>query len=192
MDDLIELLSIMSWYFFIAIIVLCVIIKKVPSNSLIIIDRNSHFHKKKRHGFYILGAHDKVTTYLSTNAVTQTYANIFETHISTFYRLSFSVTYRSEDLDRSQQALEDSRRSVYDIINCAAETVIGTIASAGVVNLQSLNDALFRQLESTLEPFYIDVTSSKIFSILAVDSTVGRQNKFQKHISTSGGDNPFI
>ena len=187
-----DLIGMIIWFVIIGGIVLACLIKKVPANTLIIIDRNGHFHKKKRHGFYILSSRDKVTTYLSSYDSTQYFINTFETHSSTFYRVYFSVTYKSEDLDRSAQSLEDSRRSVYDIINCAAEPVVGSSTTFDTFRSGNFETALFKQLESTLEPFYIDVKACKLITINSVAPSIGQTQKFQKHVSSSGGDNPFI
>jgi hypothetical protein len=91
----------------------------------------------------------------------------------------------------SIQSLEDSRRSVYDIVNCAVETVIGSYTIADAFRSGNFEPALFKQLESTLEPFYIDVIACKLLNVGNVSPSVGMTTKFQKHVSSSSGDNPF-
>ena len=50
------------------IIIFCVFcIKKVPPHTVIIVDKNSHYLKTKKSGFYIMLPGYKVTTKISTN-----------------------------------------------------------------------------------------------------------------------------
>lgn len=185
--------SIFGLVFFIFIIVLPILlayVKVVPSGTVIIIDRNSHFHKKKYGGYYFFNPRtDKVTTIISKMPVTETYTNVFRTHDDTFVQVRFSTTYKAEDISMVLSSLEDSRRSIYDVINCSVEMVIKTLVTKKDNYKTQVESAIFHQLESMLEPFYIDVTSFKLYSITPLSEAYGKTLEFHKHVSD--GDNPF-
>ena len=176
---------------FIIILVFCYILskaKKVPPNTTIIIDRDSHFHKKKRGGYYLLNSKkDRVTTQVSSNPIREKYINIFKTHDDLYYNVSFTMTYVCKEPESTLDALADSKRSIYDIANCAVETIFGTYEQRSLVKttLEEMNDQLFKQLEATLEYFYIDVTEAHIINYSIINEEVGRNAIFQKHISSS-------
>ena len=180
----------MGLIIFIIIIVFFCFVRRVPPNTAIIIDRDSHYLKTKRRGFYFINpATDKITTRVSTFPITEFYSNTFETHDSTFYHLYFQVTYKATDIEMVLSSLQDSRRSIYDVVNCSLETVIGTLSRNDMNYKVDINSIAFRQLESMLEPFYIDVTSFKLISRNEIIAELGRQQKFQKHVSS--GENPI-
>ena len=52
-------------FFIILFCVFCV--RKVPPHTVIIIDKNSHYLKTKKSGYYIMLPNYKVTTKISTN-----------------------------------------------------------------------------------------------------------------------------
>ena len=179
--------------FWIAIIVFFTLlsrIRQVPPGTVVIIDRNSHFHKKKRSGFYLFNpAIDKITTKVSRYTITETYTNTFATHDSNYYRLTYAFSYKAEDVDMVLSSLEDSRRSIYDVVNCAVETAIGSLTMREMADINyDLNKVCFTQLESMLEPFYVDVLSFKILYRSAVHPSLGESQLFKKHVSR--GDNP--
>ena len=164
-------------------------LKTVPPNTTIIIDRNSHFHKKKRHGFYMLNPRtDKVTTKVSEYPIKERYSNVFKTHEDTYYNVTFTMTYVCKEPEQTLESLSDSRRSIYDIANCAVETLFGTLSPKDLVNyrLDELSPRLFHQLEATLEYFYIDVTDAYIIDYSLMGEERGRELLFRRHESTSG------
>ncbi len=185
-----SLLGIVFFYIGIpALIILISRIKSVPPNTIIIIDRNTHFHKKKRHGFYLFNSRiDKVTTQVSQYPITEHYSNVFKTHEDVYYRVSFSFTYICSEPEQTLDSLSDSRRSIYDIANCAVETLFGTLDNKEMAssNYNELSSRLLHQLESTLEYFYIDVTNAVINSYLQVNEQTGREYLFRKHETSSG------
>ena len=179
--------------FWIGIIVFSIFfsrIRQVPPGTVVIIDRNSHFHKKKRGGFYLFNpATDKITTKISRFPITENYTNTFVTHDSTYYRITYSFTYKAEDVEMVLSSLEDSRRSIYDVVNCAIETAVGSLTMREMADYNyDLNKVCFAQLETMFEPFYVDVTSFKIIYRSAVNPTIGESQLFRKHVSR--GDNP--
>lgn len=176
---------------FIISVFICYIVskaKKVPPNTTIIIDRNTHFHKKKSGGYYLFNPRtDKVTTQVSIFPITEKYTNIFKTHEDGYYNVSFAMTYICKEPNQTLDSLSDSRRSIYDIANCAVETIWGTLSTKDIVKttLDEMSERLFHQLEATLEYFYIDVTEAHIINYTMVNEEVGRSIVFQKHISSS-------
>ena len=168
-------------------------VRKVPANTTIIIDRNTHFHKKKSYGYYTLNSKtDVITTKVSPYDVTETYNNVFETHDSAFFRIGFEVTYKSENVEMTLSSLEDSRRSIYDIVNCSMETSIAACRGMDLqikTDLDGLKRSMFSQLENMLEPFYIDVINLRLLRMTPVDAETGMRVKFNRHISTS--DDPL-
>lgn len=93
-------------------------IKTVPANTVIIVDRNSHYLKTKRRGFYFFNpATDKVTTKISTYQLSKSYMENFETHDGKIVRVSFSVRYHAENLEDVLAALASARRSIDDVMN---------------------------------------------------------------------------
>ena len=178
------------WIGIFVLIILAAYIKKVPLNTILIIDRNTHYLKTKRHGYYFFNPKtDKITTKISTNMVTEYYRNVFETHDSCFYDLYFAVSYKAENVEMVISSLQDSRRSIYDVINCAVETVIGTLSDQDLNYRTDLNTPIFQQLESMLEPFYIDVAQFKLYTRTKITSELGEERKFRKHVSR--GENPI-
>ena len=125
---------------------------------------------------------------ISTNEITEKYSNIFKTHDDNYYELIFSFSYKALDINMVLSSLQDSRRSIYDIVNCAVETVVASLGFLDLPQKDNLNATIFRQLESMLEPFYIDATNFRLMSYRKVEPLYGRAHKFNKHVSSS--DNP--
>ena len=183
------LISIIVFTAIIYIVIMVSRIKKVPANTTIIIDRNTHFHKKKRHGYYFFNPKiDKITTMVSAYPIEERYINVFKTHEDSYYNVNFTMTYVSNEPEQTLDSLSDSRRSIYDIANCAVETLFGTLTRKEIATttLEELNTRLFHQLESTLEYFYIDVTEARIINYSLVGEEEGKYLLFNRHESSGG------
>ena len=173
---------------FFAFIIVVSNLRKVPANTTIIIDRHSHFHKKKKHGYYFFNsATDQITTKVSLYPITEKYYNVFKTHEDKYYQVNFSMTYICKEPDQTLDSLSDSRRSIYDIANCAVETLWATLSQKDITTtvLEEMSQRLFHQLESTLEYFYIDVTEAHIINYSLINEETGRNIVFRRHISSS-------
>ena len=110
-------------------------IKSVPANSVIIIDRNSHYLKTKRHGFYFFNpAIDKITTQISLFPLTKSYIENFETHDGKMVRVSFSVKYHADNLEDVLVALESVRRSIDDVINSSIYWGVNNLSLSDFIN----------------------------------------------------------
>lgn len=93
-------------------------VKIVPTNTVVIIDRNSHYLKTKKHGLYFFNPKtDKVTTQISKQQISQYYTNYFETDDGKTIQVSFCATYHTDDLESVLNSLKSARRSIYDIMN---------------------------------------------------------------------------
>lgn len=100
------------------ILVAIAYIKPVPANTVIIVDRNSHYLKTKKSGFYFFNPKtDKVTTKISKQQITQYYTNYFETDDGKLIQVSFYATYHADNLEDVLDSLKSARRSIYDIMN---------------------------------------------------------------------------
>ncbi len=162
------------------------IIRKVPKNTILVIDRKSHYLKTKRRGFYFFNpVTDVITSKVSTMPTYSLYRNVFENHNSTFYEIDFSVTYKAEDAERVIQALADSRRSIDDIVNCAMEVLVTSCDNSEMKNSIDLGKKYRLQVESMIEPFYLDLTDATVFYIQVIPAEIGKYRKFQRHISGS-------
>ena len=180
--------TIKALFWAIVIMLLTGIIRKVPANTILVIDRNSHYLKTKRKGLYLFNPlTDEITSKVSTQIVHKQYTNIFENHESTFKNVTFWVEYKAEDCEQVISSLSDSRRSIDDIVNCAMEVLYTSFdnreASDYVANI---NTKFFKQLESMLEPFYIDVVKTGILAAVNVPAELGAAQKFQRHVSGGG------
>ncbi len=139
---------------FIIFISLSPFLKKVPNKGAVIIDRNSHYHKQRRFGFYIFNpVTDFVTTIISTNPTTLSYTMVFETHDVKYVSINYSVTYKTDDVDLVLENLKSSRRSIYDIINSSFEYVTSSFMSSDL-NAASLLKELPFNLRRYVSPFW--------------------------------------
>lgn len=103
--------------FFVIIFIFFTFIRVVPANTVLIIDRNTHYLKTKRHGFFFLNpATDKITSTFSKYPVTKMYTNFFETHDGYIVQITFTVRYHVNDLDSVVNTLALVRRSVDDVM----------------------------------------------------------------------------
>ena len=104
---------------FLVIIFLC-FVRKVPPNTVLIIDKNSHYHKTKRNGYYLLTKGCKVTTMISTNTLTRTLTDLYETYDGQAASITVNCAYKAADLDVVLESLSNIRRSIDDIIKSSA------------------------------------------------------------------------
>lgn len=99
------------------IVLFCVLcVKKVPPNTVIIIDKNSHYLKTKKSGFYLMLPGYKVTTKISSNNLTRTLRDTYETYDGKAAIISATCTYQSTDISATIESLANVRRSIDDII----------------------------------------------------------------------------
>ncbi len=168
----------------IIILVLICFLRKVPPHTLIIIDRNAHYLKTKRSGFYFLWPMDKVTTTVSRTPITRTLTDYFETDDGKVISATVSCRYQASNLDIVQQSLSNIRRSVDDIIKSAAYFAIGNYTFAHIVRLSNheFTDKVRDNLKSELESIGVSVLASHV-SI--TPTVVYGLPCFKPHVSSS-------
>lgn len=99
------------------IILFCIFcVRKVPPNTVIIVDKNSHYLKTKKSGYYIMLPNYKVTTKISTNKLFRTLQDCYETYDGQTAVISVTCGYQSTDLTSTIDSLANVRRSIDDII----------------------------------------------------------------------------
>lgn len=117
---------------FLVIIILC-FVRKVPPNTVLIIDKNSHYHKTKRRGYYLLTKGCKVTTMISTNTLTRILTDLYESYDGKPVSLTIHCAYKAEDLDAVLESLSNIRRSIDDIIKSSAYFAVGNYNASDIL-----------------------------------------------------------
>ena len=165
---------------------LSVFLGRVPANTAIIIDRNTHYHKTVRRGFYFLiPGKDKVTTRVSTNKITKNYANNFETHDGRVVSIDFVATYHAENIDDVLFSLKSARRSIDDIIE---SSVYWAVNDLGIQDFIKDKNILLREIAPKLSSearelcIKIDNFTINNMYVLVSSSAV---KPFKPHLSSS-------
>lgn len=186
-EFLINYIEVIIFLIIVLFFILRAFIKKVPYGTVVIIDRNGHYLKTVRFGFYLFNPiTDKITTEISTKTCTKNYTNIFETYDGQFIKLSFLVKYKTENIEATLKALEDSRRSIDDVINCSVYNVLNSLNAADIIHKVQLKQDLKQKasfdatsLSFILEDLYINsIVNAK---------TATQNDLFKPHISSSSG-----
>ena len=190
MKEMMEIIGFLFPLIFWGIIILIISgsLRIVPANTVLVIDRKSHYLKTKRKGLYFFNPlTDVVTSKISTSPTRKQYNNVFENHESNFYDVFYWVSYKAEDVEQVISSLSDSRRSIDDIINCAMEVLFTSFDNKEAYSSTStINQKFHAQLESMLEPFYIDVLDTGVTVVSSISPIMGEERKFQRHVSGGG------
>lgn len=173
------------------IIILLVYVRTVPANTAIIIDRDTHYHKTVRRGFYfMLPGRDKITTQVSTNKITKYYTNNFETHDGKVVSISFMASYYAENIDDVLFSLKSARRSINDIIESSVYWAVNNLSLADFISDKNiLLHEISPKLNSEARELCIKIDSFSIVNmyVLAGASAV---KPFKPHLSSSS-DSPI-
>lgn len=103
-------------------------IKVVPENTVVIVDRNTHYLKTKTKGCYLCNPKtDKVTTTISTRQLYKSYAENFETHDGKIVRVFFNVRYHTDNIDAVLDSLKSARRSIDDVMNSSVYWAVNNL-----------------------------------------------------------------
>lgn len=148
----------------VVIIILLCFVRKVPPNTLIIIDRNSHYHKTKRSGFYFMGTNDKVTTKISLTPSYRTLTDYYETDDGKIIAVTISCFYHAHNLDTVQQSLANVRRSIDDILKSSVYFAVGNFTYSQIMatNRHDFDDRVSDNLVGELESIGVSVSSSRV------------------------------
>lgn len=168
----------------IILIILFCFLRKVPPNTLIIIDRNNHYLKTKRSGFYFLWPSDKVTTTVSKTPITRSLYDYYETDDGKILSATVTCKYQASDLDNVQYSLSNLRRSVDDIIKSAAYFAIGNYTFSQIVKLSNheFSDKIRDNLKSELESIGVSVIASHVS---VTPASISGVPCFKPHVSNS-------
>lgn len=167
------------------IIILSNFIKIVPKNTVIIVDRNSHYLKTKRHGMYLFWpATDKITTRISTNKLYKLYTNDFETHDGKIVRIPFSVEYHANNLEAVLDSLKSARRSIDDIMNASVYWAVNNLCLSDFHSQTHILDNEIRpKLLSEARELNIQIDKFYIASITDVTTLPGVK-PFKPHLNS--------
>ena len=132
----------------ILLIFLAPFVRKVPLNTVVIIDRNGHYLKTKRRGFYFLFPSDEVTTTISTSPLVRTLTDYFETDDGKLIQATIFCRYQAHNLNNVLQALSNVRRSVDDIIKSSAHFAISNYPINHIMGINNQEFYLQNEAES--------------------------------------------
>lgn len=163
-------------------------LKILPTNTAIIIDRNFHYHKTIRKGFYFLNpSKDRITTYISNSPYTKMYVQNSESHNGVIFSLGYNVTYKVNNVEEVLERLKSNRRSVDDIIQSCVKTSIANFDAKYIMGIQNeFVSEINRRLAISFAAFEIELINVDFFktSVAPEGSEV-----FEPHISR--GDDPI-
>lgn len=172
---------------FFLFIILGKFFKRVPANTVYIIDRNTHYLKTVQKGFFLFNpSTDKITTKISTVPITMRYFDIFETEDGAFLNVSFDVTYHVRNIEDTLYNLEKVRRSIDDIIKSCMYFAMLTLNSK-FISMMLVEKAFKRNLEGQAMQVGIDINSFHINNLVY---TTNRQ-AFKPHKNYSDSKDPI-
>lgn len=167
-----------------------IFIKLVPKNTVYIIDRNTHYLKTVKKGFFLFNSStDTITTTISTNPITRNYFEVFEAEYGNFYYLIFSVTYYTKNLEDTLYNLEKIRKSVDDILKSCMYFAMLSLRSEEF-SKSLLEETFNRNLEGQAMSIGIGIKSFHINSI----NSLGKQYykpAFKPHKNYSESKDPI-
>lgn len=168
----------------IIVIIICIapFIKKVPYNTVVIIDRNGHYLKTKHSGWYILWPSDEVTTTISTSPLQRSLTDYFETDDGKLVQATIFCRYQAHNLTNVLQALENVRRSVDDIIKSSAHFAISNYPINHIMGIN--NQEFTEKVRSNLIDEFnsIGITLSNMRISVSLTQTYGKA-AFRPHES---------
>ncbi len=192
MYDFLMILGVLSFFMFLFLLplldkLICRL-KILPANTAIIIDRNFHYYKTIRRGFYFLKpSKDQITTYISEYPYTKMYVQNSETHNSVIFSLIYNVTYKVNNVEEVLERLKSNRRSVNDIIQSCVKSSIANFDAKDVMGAKNeFESEINRRLAISFAAFEIELINVEFLSI----SVAPKESElFEPHISR--GDNPI-
>lgn len=146
-------------------------LRRVPPNTAVIIDRNGHYLKTKRTGWYLLLPSDKITTTISTRPVFRSLDAYYETDDGHIVQATVMCRYHAHDISSVLQSLSNVRRSIDDIIQSAAYFSINNYKLSDIMGVHnhefsnSVRDNLVTQFNSvgiTLSTMQVRVSPNSI------------------------------
>lgn len=189
MDYLFTFLPFASVFVLLFLLFLISTFKKVPPNTAIIIDKDFHYYKTKKRGFYFVGnTRYKITTYISKTPHVAYYSQISETHDSKLLSLTYYVKYKVSNVDEVLERLKSNRRSVDDIIQSCVKTSLENFNFTDIYKGGDFSAEVSRRLAVNFAAFEIELINVSFTKAEVVLETY-RDKVFAPHISQ--GDNPI-
>jgi regulator of protease activity HflC (stomatin/prohibitin superfamily) len=188
MDLLIELMPLIIIFLFISIGVLSKSIKKVPKNTVYIIDKHTHYHKTVKNGYFFLNPFTHtITTKISLSPITTRYVDTFETEDGKMIFVSFFVTYSAKNMEDILYNLEKVRRSIDDILkSCMYATMLAL--NSKIVSKTVLNRVFKYNLESQAMSFGLNIHN---FDIIQLSIAPIQTKPFKPHKNYSDSPDPI-
>lgn len=175
------------------VIIICIIyVRKVPLNTAIIIDRDTHYLKTVRHGFYFLiPGRDKITTEVSTNKITKFYSNNFETHDGKIVSINFVASYHAENIDNVLSALQSARRSINDIVESSVYWAVNNLNLKDFISDKNfLISEISPKLDSEARELCIKIDGFSITNMYFLTNT-SNIKPFKPHLSSGTTNGPI-
>ena len=182
-----DFISVIVFFAIVAFFFLIFRIKKVPSKTVYIIDRNTHYHKTVKHGFFFFNpTTDKITTEISLSPKTKRYFDFYETEDGRVCSIGFNITYCAQDVDDVLYNLSSTRRSIDDVIQGSMYHAVLSLKL-----LQITPDSLTREFERNISSqvlgLCIQIINFKLISLDKVNYSKHSVKVFTPHISRSLG-----
>lgn len=175
---------------FIVIIIFRVLIKKVPKDTVYIIDKHTHYHKTVKNGYFFLNPiSHTITTKISTNPITNTYSDVFETNDGKNLSLAFTVTYSAKNMEDVLYNLEKVRRSIDDILKGCMYSAMLSLNST-IISKESLSATFLSRLQTEAMSFGLDIHNFDIF-VINTSSQYSTSKAFKPHKNYSDGKDPI-
>ncbi len=168
---------------FIVTIYLSFYIRKVPPKTVVIIDKNRHYYKTLRRGYYFLFSNRKVTTKISERELSRSLAEKFETYDGQPIIATITCAYKTDNLESVIESLSQVRRSIDDIILSSVYYTVKNFRKNDLVNAsEEFKTSVLDNLTRELSEIGVSRTSTHI-SITAPVS-IYPINYFKPHVSS--------
>lgn len=183
-----ELMPLILFLSIIFIFTLVNLIKRVPKDTIYIIDKHTHYHKTVKNGFFILNPiNHTITTKISINPILVRYADIFETEDGKNIFISFYVTYSAKNMEDVLYNLEKVRRSIDDILKSCMYSTLQSLNSK-VLSKPLIMRVFKYNLESQAMSFGLNIHN---FDIIQLNSTYTNNKPFKPHKNYSDAPDPI-
>ena len=193
MDINSETFSTLMIFAFIILVILLFRIRRVPRGTVYIVDRNTHYHKTVKHGFFFFNPiTDRITTEISITPKTKQYQNYYETEDGKVCLIVLAITYSAQDVEDVLYNLSATRRSIDDVIQGAMYHAVLSLRIPEI-NVQTLSREFERNISSQVLGLCINVHNFNIKYLDKASYRLQQVNVFKPHKSRSlGNDNgPF-
>lgn len=176
----------MNFLIFLVVVLCTCYFRIVPSDTVVIVDRNSHYLKTKKNGIYFFNPKtDKVTTEISTNKLSKYYSNIFETDDGKLIHVSFYATYHAENINNVLNSLKSARRSIYDIMNSSIYWAANNLNEKDIIDQKNtlLYKEAYEKLISEARVLNINIDEFLITNISRLVNSTNNE-PFKPHLNS--------